>query len=177
MDSTGCLLDTRIFNDVPGREHYRLLKKLSDEVSGKEIFDIGTWMGASALALSFNKSNIVQSFDLEHRFSLPKRDNIVYNLANIVTDTPEREQWKERILASPLIFLDIDPHEGKHEYVFYEWLRDNQYKGSLVCDDIHQFKMPINFWSKIPNEFKTDLTAQGHHSGTGLVRFTSPSAI
>ena len=174
MDSSGCVLDSSVFNGQPGREHYRLLKKLSDDVHGKEIFDIGTWMGASALALSFNRENTVHSFDLVHSFSLPQRPNIQYHLENIVTDTPAREQWKERILASPLIFLDIDPHEGKDEYVFYEWLRDNKFKGMLVCDDIHHFEgMRTNFWSKIPDTYKTDLTSQGHWSGTGLVQFTS----
>lgn len=177
VDTTGCTLAPAIFTAPPGREHYRLLKYLGDEVNNAEIFDIGTWMGASALALACNKSNIVHSFDLEHKFSLPKRNNIVYHLENIVNDTPRREQWKSRILASPLIFLDIDPHEGKDEYIFYEWLRDNQFKGALVCDDIHLFDdMRNNFWSKIPDEYKTDLTSQGHHSGTGVVRFTNASA-
>jgi hypothetical protein len=171
MDLSGCVLSPEVFNRPAGKEHYRLLQTLSQEINGKEIFDIGTWMGASALVLSFNKTNVVHSFDLAHSFPLPQRSNIQYHLANIVTDTPEREQWKDRILASPLIFLDIDPHEGKDEYVFYEWLRDNKFKGMLVCDDIHHFEgMRTNFWSKIPNEFKTDLTTQGHWSGTGLVQ-------
>jgi len=81
---------------------------------------------------------------------------------------------KKEFLQVLLFFLDIDPHEGKDEYVFYEWLRDNNYKGVLICDDIHHFEaMRNNFWSKIPNEFKTDLTSQGHWSGTGKVQFTS----
>jgi hypothetical protein len=174
MDLSGCVLSPDVFNRPAGQEHYRLLQTLSQEVNGKEIFDIGTWMGASALALSFNPTNTVHSFDLAHSFSLPQRTNITYHLANIVTDTPEREQWKDRILASPLIFLDIDPHEGKDEYIFYEWLRDNNFKGMLVCDDIHHFEgMRTNFWSRIPAQFKTDLTAKGHWSGTGLVKFTA----
>jgi hypothetical protein len=174
MDLTGCVLHESIFNLPPGKEHYHLLKKLSSEINGKEIFDIGTWMGASALALAFNQTNTVHSFDLVHSHPLPQRSNIVYHLDNIVTDTPERELWKERILESPLIFLDIDPHEGKDEYIFYEWLRDNEYKGVLICDDIHHFEaMRNNFWSKIPNEFKTDLTSQGHWSGTGKIVFIS----
>jgi hypothetical protein len=174
MDLIGRILNKSVFNSLPGQEHYHLLKELSTQINGKEIFDIGTWKGASALALSFNQTNTVHSFDLVHSHILPKISNIVYHLANIVTNTPDRELWKERILASPLIFLDIDPHEGKDEYVFYEWLRDNNYKGVLICDDIHHFEaMRNNFWSKIPNEFKTDLTSQGHWSGTGKVQFTS----
>jgi hypothetical protein len=172
MDLTGCVLDARVFNKPPGMEHYHLLQTLSREIKGQEIIDIGTWMGASALALAANTTNTVHSFDLVHSHPLPVRQNIVYHLANIVNDTPEREQWKDRILASPLIFLDIDPHEGKDEYIFYEWLRDNQYKGRVICDDIHHFKaMRDNFWSKIPEKFKTDLTSRGHWSGTGMIKF------
>ena len=177
MDLTDCALHSSIFFGPPGKEHYQLLKNLGNVLDGVEIFDIGTWMGASALALAFNKNNIVHSFDLTHSFSLPQRSNIVYHLEDIVTDTPSREQWKDRILASPLIFLDIDPHIGTDEYAFYEWLRDNQYKGTLICDDIHHFEgMRTNFWNKIPTEFKTDLTSQGHWSGTGKVKFTYASA-
>jgi hypothetical protein len=174
MDLSGCVLSPVVFNRPPGQEHYHLLQKLSSEINGKEIFDIGTWMGASALALASNKANTVHSFDLVHSHPIPSRQNIVYHLANIVNDTPERQAWKDRILASPLIFLDIDPHEGKDEYIFYEWLRDNQYVGRVICDDIHHFEgMRNNFWSKIPDEFKTDLTSQGHWSGTGMIKFTS----
>jgi hypothetical protein len=173
MDLSGCVLHPAVFNGPPGKEHYHLLQNLSNDINGKEIFDIGTWMGASALALAANKSNVVHSFDLAHAHPLPSRENIVYHLVNIVNDTPEREQWKDRILASPLIFLDIDPHEGIDEYIFYEWLRDNQYQGTLICDDIRYFEGMRTFWSKIPDEFKTDITSQGHWSGTGMVRFTS----
>ncbi len=154
-----------------GRQHYRLLESLSASVSGCTLFDIGTHKGMSALALASNPANRVVSFDLVRKEGLPERPNIEYHTDDLMT--PEgRETWKETLLASPYIFLDIDPHEGTREYAFYEWLRDNAYKGTLICDDIWYFKeMRDNFWLKIPSEFKTDLTSRGHWSGTGQIRF------
>jgi hypothetical protein len=65
-------------------------------------------------------------FDIENRIvddgNSPKSNqNIVFNYVNIFDHTV-REEWKERILNSPLIFLDIDPHDGILEYEFYLFL-------------------------------------------------------
>jgi hypothetical protein len=83
-----------------------------------------------------------------------------------------REMWKEKILKSPLIFLDIDPHEGIMEYEFYMWLREINYKGLLLLDDIWYFKgMRDHLWYRIMDT-KWDLTDLGHWSGSGLVDFS-----
>lgn len=83
-----------------------------------------------------------------------------------------REKWKDILLQSSFILLDIDPHDGVLEYEFYEWLCDNDYRGFMVCDDIWYFEgMRKNFWYKIPYEHKIDLTEEGHWSGTGIIRF------
>lgn len=154
-----------------GKEHYQLLAYLSTQFNNATIFDIGTHRGASALALSFNSTNTVHSFDIAHAYTLPQKSNIVYHLEDLFqSDT--RTLWTDRLLQSAFIFLDIDPHEGTREYAFYEWLRDKEYRGFVVCDDIWYFKeMRDNFWFKIPTEHKVDLTALGHWSGTGIVRF------
>ncbi len=159
-------------NDA-GIEHYKMLAYLSMQFNGVEIFDIGTHRGASAAALSYNKNNIVHSFDISNLYPLPSISNVNYHIEDIVTDTPSRANWTERLLASPLIFFDIDPHEGGREYEFYEWLKANNYQGALICDDIWYFKpMRDNFWYKIPTAEKLDLTSFGHWSGTGVIRFT-----
>lgn len=162
----------------PGKEHYKLLAYLSTLINGQEIFDIGTHRGSSALALSYNERNKVFSFDLENKIphgktSIRSRQNIELHMDNLLT--PEgRAPWESRLLASPLIFLDIDPHDGFLEYEFFEYLLQKEYKGILICDDIWYFKgMRDNFWLKIPSEYKTDITHLGHWSGTGLVCFSS----
>lgn len=159
------------FFEPEGRQHYRLLERCSGRVSNATLIDIGTHKGMSAFALASNPTNRVLSFDLVKKEGLPVRPTIEYHTDDLMT--PEgRAKWKDTLLAAPYILLDIDPHEGTREYAFYEWLRDNAYTGTLICDDIWYFKeMRDNFWYKIPSEFKTDVTAQGHWSGTGLVSF------
>lgn len=163
------------FCEPSGRQHYRMLAQLSLQVYNQTIIDIGTHRGMSALALSYNKANKVLSFDIVDKTGRPQRDNVTYIVDDVLSGEG-REKWKDTILSSPLIFLDIDPHEGTREYIFYEWLRDNQYKGTVVCDDIWYFKdMRDNFWYKIPTEHKIDVTERGHWSGTGIVRFDLPA--
>jgi hypothetical protein len=159
-----------------GRQHYRLLEDLSKKVSNCTIFDIGTHKGMSAFALSKNPTNRVVSFDIVSKPGLPTKPNIEYFTDDLMSEEG-RSKWKDTLLDSPFIFLDIDPHEGTRELKFYEWLRNNDYKGFVVCDDIWYFKeMRDNFWYKIPSEHKIDVTDKGHWSGTGIVRFT-PSEL
>lgn len=156
---------------TPKGEHHSLLTRLAQSYQNATLIDIGTHLGASAYALSREPSNQVVSFDLCHTNPLPRLPNVTYSLDNLMT--PEgRAKWANVLLSSPLIFLDIDPHDGSLEYEFYEWLRDKDYQGTLVCDDIWHFEgMRRNFWYKIPYEHKVDCTDEGHWSGTGIVRF------
>jgi hypothetical protein len=160
------------FLGVPGREHYKLLSWLAAKFKDRDIFDIGTHRGASALALaSGDSSNHIHSFDIQHSYPLAQVPNISYHLDDLMT--PEgREIWRESILGAPFIFLDIDPHEGTRELEFIAWLREIGYKGFVVCDDIWYFKpMRDNFWYKIPSCDKIDITELAHWSGTGIIRF------
>ena len=162
------------YSEPAGKQHYRFLEDMSMKFSNSVLFDIGTHKGMSAYALSTNPTNTVLSFDIEEKSGRPIRPNVHYKIEDVLMG-PGRELWKETLLASPLIFLDIDPHEGTREYDFYVWLRDNNYKGTLICDDIWYFKeMRDNFWYKIPSEHKIDVTERGHMSGTGIIRFEPP---
>ena len=165
------------FQGAPGQEHYKLLAYLSSLYNNVDIFDIGTYFGYSALALaSGNTKNTVLSFDLEKKGSPPTAHNIMYHFDNLM-ESSGQDLWKKRLLASPLIMLDIDPHEGTREYNFYLWLRENNYQGIVVCDDIVHFKeMRDNFWDKVAPEHKLDITRFGHWSGTGLM-FFNPASV
>lgn len=157
--------------DNPKGEHHTFLTKIAKSYQNQTFIDIGTHIGASAYALSREPSNNVFSFDIVHKCTLPILHNVEYSLDNLMT-LEGRLKWKDTILSSAVIFLDIDPHEGTQEYEFYEWLRDNDYKGVLICDDIWHFEgMRKNFWYKIPSNYKIDKTDEGHISGTGIVRF------
>ena len=159
------------FYNAQGIEHYKFLAYMSTLFNGRDIIDIGTHRGASALALSYNSENNVYSFDIERKYTLPKVSNVHYSLENL-WELPNRYKWEQKILGSAFIFLDIDPHDGVLEFEFYEWLKQNNYKGFVICDDIWYFKaMRDNFWYKIDSEHKLDVTELGHWSGTGIVRF------
>jgi len=166
------------FLGQPGKEHYKFLSWAASKFKGRCIFDIGTHRGASALALaSGSEHNTVYSFDLEHKYPLPKPANVEYSTDNLMTEEG-RAKWEEKLLGSAFIFLDIDPHEGAREYEFYQWLKSKAYKGFVICDDIWFFKeMRDNFWYKIPGAEKVDLTRLGHWSGTGIVRFDSSTEL
>jgi hypothetical protein len=163
------------FLEGPGRQHYALLAWLSTRFTDKELFDIGTHQGSSAAALAFETTNQVHSFDITLSKLQHAKPNVTYHEQDL-WDPATRDQWKSRLLASPLIFLDIDPHDGQREWEFFLWLQTHDYKGMLLLDDIWYFKaMRDVLWYQIPeNETirKWDLTSLGHWSGTGLVDFS-----
>jgi predicted O-methyltransferase YrrM len=170
-------MDDNQFLDVPGKEHYRFLAALGNLYQDRDIIDIGTHYGRSALALAQNTRNQVHTFDIapllseEQKYQLYNGLQVKFYLENL-WDTTVREQWRYRLLNAAIIFLDIDPHEGSMEYELYTWLRDNKFQGLLVCDDIWYFKgMRDRFWYHVPAENKMDVTALGHWSGTGLIFF------
>jgi hypothetical protein len=160
------------FNGPPGYEHYKLLSHLSMQFNNSIIIDIGTHRGSSALALSYNPTNTVHTFDILDKVTnefVRKRENIKFSLDNLFDDP---SKWEATILSAAFIFLDVDPHNGTMEMDMYNYLKRIGYKGFVVCDDIWYFKeMRDNFWSKIPYEERYDVTHLGHWSGTGIFTF------
>ena len=161
------------FHLNPGKEHYRLLSYLSTQFQNSNILDIGTACGHSALALSYNKSNTVHSFDITNHVvneKIRSISNVRYYLENL-WDPVVVQSYISLILSAPLIFLDVDPHEGHMEIAFYKFLKEIGYKGLLVCDDIHHFEGMRRFWSQIPPSETYDVSRYGHWSGTGIISF------
>lgn len=162
------------FHGVLGKEHYKLLSYFSTLFNGATIIDIGTHRGSSALALSYNTTNTVYSFDIMDKVLNEKirtRENIVFSMDNLF-EAAGQEKWKETLLAAPFIFLDVDPHNGSMEIDFYNYLKSIDYPGFIICDDIWYFKeMRNNFWYKLPAVERYDLTHIGHWSGTGIFTF------
>ena len=152
-----------------GKEHYRFLAYLGTLFDNSNIIDIGTHRGSSARALSaLNKTNHIHSFDIIDK-NCPAIDNITYYVDNIFENL---EKYEELILTSRILVLDVDPHSGRDEHKFYLYLKDKNYQGILILDDIYYFKeMRDNFWYQIPTTYKIDYTSVGHWSGTGLVAF------
>lgn len=147
-----------------GVEHYRLLAFLAQTLHG-DLVDIGTHLRTSALALSYNEANAVYSFDvMPYLYSARPRPNMHCTLSEdcIV-------QYQEKILAAPLILLDVN-HTGTYERKVYQTLVDHHYQGLLMLDDIHLNPAMKAFWRSI-DQPKVDLSHIGHWSGTGMVLF------
>ena len=161
------------FYAAPGVEHHRLLAYLSMMFEERTLIDIGTHHGDSALALSYNEGNRVLSFDIVNHVPAHrrKRSNVAFYQIDLL-DPAVREKWKDELLGSALIFIDIDPHEGTREYALLDWLFCNEYRGVIVLDDIWHFKaMRDQLWYRIEDRHKLDVTHVGHWSGTGIVSF------
>ena len=154
------------FLDQPGKEHYRLLAYLSTQYNNATLLDVGTYKGCSAVALSFNPTNRIVSFDIEQgTISINSKPNNV----DFIVDDILKKDYVKLILSSPLVLLDT-AHEGPFEHQFYFHLCDIGWKGTLLLDDINLNNEMRDFWESIKKE-KHDLTSIGHHSGTGLVIF------
>lgn len=168
MDWADPFLDaaTRPYFHLPaGVEHYRLLAHLSQRMRGRLMLDVGTFHGASALALSACAETRVVSFDLvNHRTSPIERDNLEFRLGDVL-DSPDL------IVEAGLILLDTF-HDGAFEHRFYEGLEAVGYVGLLLLDDIYLNASMQGFWHGMRRR-RWDCTHLGHWSGTGLVSFSA----
>lgn len=178
-----------VYNDIrepPGGEHYFFLASLGLQLQNKKIIEFGTHHGRSAYTLAYgnrkkSNNNTIITYDIQDvlLYGIFENTNIDYRIENLF-DQNNREQNKDHILSSDVLFIDIDPHEGVLEYDMYLWLKENDYKGIILFDDIHlgPGHMGVSsgnsmnqFWDKVDNNYKIDLTSVGHWSGTGLVCF------
>jgi hypothetical protein len=159
------------FHLESGKEHYRLLIHLGYCFNDIKIADIGTYRGASAIALSQNKNNKILSLDVgKFRNEIPS-DNIEFCIGDFKT----QDEVQAKILESQFIFLDID-HMYHNEIWFYNFLVKNNWKGIMGCDDIHLSKEMERFWSEVKHE-KYDITQYGHYSGTGIIFFNNETTL
>lgn len=173
----------------PGKEHYLLLASIGCQLTNCKILEFGTHKGNSTIALNYgnqslNNNNTITTYDIMDLLpsslnSFKDCPNIHFRLEDLFNNT-NREEQKEHILSSDFIMIDIDPHEGIMEYEMYEWLRTNKYKGVILWDDIHlktghmgatSGNSMQQFWDKVDNTHKIDITDVGHWSGTGIVCF------
>jgi len=163
----------KLINDPAGKEHYKLLAYLSKGIDNGLIVELGTHNGTSSVAMSINKSNTIITYDIEDVYSAKKPENVECRIGNIFDLGQE-----EVLLKANFIFLDT-AHLGDFELQVYEYLRDNNYTGFIVYDDIHWSKGMVDFWKQVPGEIKYDVTEIGHGvndgqinvCGTGIVDF------
>lgn len=174
---TSPLDDTHHFADArakKGGEHYQLLTYLTNLFDDILILDVGTNWGDSAISLSQNRKNRVITYDIEHIWNYPFSDsfeNLKFRLMDI------NKEDIEIIKSAKLIFLDI-AHDGFQEQIFTDMLKRIDYKGFVVCDDIHLPWSPqMNVWWNSIDVEKYDLTDIGHTWGTGLINYYQDNQV
>jgi hypothetical protein len=143
-------------------EHYKLLAHLANNLHNATLYDIGTCRGLSAIAMASNPSNRVVSYDIENFLDCTAPANVEFKIGDCYLDPG--------MLTSPLISLDVDPHDGEFEKRFIDYLIANNYKGMVICDDIHLSPQMQNFWNNVTVK-KFDVTEFGHCTGTGMIVF------
>lgn len=151
-------------NQEPGIVPYKLYAHLSKNF--KRVADLGTYYGHSALACALDPNTQVTTYDLypDHR-AIKEKENITVVEGDIF-------DYIDDILEHDLIILDIDPHDGIQEARFTDILKQENYKGVIVADDIHLQRDPrmIAWWNNLICSYKKDVTSYGHSQGTGIFK-------
>jgi predicted O-methyltransferase YrrM len=160
----------------PG-EHYRLLAGLARSLRPRLAVEVGTFTGASALALLSEmpaEARLV-TYDVIPWGQIPQtlleaEDFAGGRLEQRVGDLGGGGYWssqRDLFLAADLIFLD-GPKDGVFEPLMLERLAAlaPTARFVLVVDDIRFLDM-LGPWDRFPAP-KLDMTSFGHWSGTGL---------
>lgn len=162
---------TKYFRLNMGQEHYKLLAFLSSQCDkGYQIYDIGTFLGFSALALAYNPDVRVTTYDLVNHIQTQETSAKNYNNISFKLADCTQPGEVEGLGKASIIFLDVDPHDGIQEPHIFKAIQDSGFRGVLVVDDIHLNEGMKRFWEWIPLK-KYDITKYGHYSGTGIVVF------
>ena len=170
-----------------GFGQYNVLAHLSTYFNDDIIIDIGTGHEAvSARALSYNETNVVYSYDIEFNENahnhIERLDNVEYDVFNPF----ENSKARELMLSASLISLDVEPHDGIKEKEFVQFFVINDWRGIMVCDDIHMgkgepgcnnFRMAA-FWEDV-DKTKYDISDNNyaHRTGTGIICFDNQEVI
>lgn len=153
-----------LFYFKSGSEHYRLLSYISKLFENETLIDIGTDNGCSAIALAQNNKNKVVTYDIVDRKepNIINLENIIFKLENVLLNVDNFKNTR-------FVFLDAN-QDGVFELKVYELLKNIEFKGLFMIDDIYLNNNMVDFWKSIKNE-KYDITIKGHNTGTGIVIF------
>lgn len=161
----------------PG-EAYRLLAALVEELRPRRIVEIGTYLGAGALAMlsrlpadaRLTTIDILSWVQLSETYLRPT-DFSDGRLVQLVFDPGQPSAAKERaevFREADMIYLDAAKDGVLEEKLLENFAAIGLRPGTLlVFDDIRVWNM-LGIWRAIVHP-KLDLTSFGHWTGTGLV--------
>jgi predicted O-methyltransferase YrrM len=166
----------------PG-EHYKLLGGLVKALNAKNIVEIGTATGLSALTLllelpaggKVTTFDVVRWPDYVDGTVLTEKDFADGRLVQVIDDLQQQsvvERHRELLESADFIFIDA-AKDGVMEQKFIDNLKPLRFKNApiVMFDDIRVWNM-LAIWRKLDRR-KLDLTSFGHWSGTGLVDWTA----
>ena len=154
---------------TPGENHHQVLAYLAGQLPDNSlVYDLGTYKGASALALASNAKIRVVTLDIF--CSLDNGAVDVRSLENVQFIQQSCFDCLDKIATAQLVMLDISPHNGADERRFVEEMEKRGFKGILVVDDIKLSDAMQSFWNDVKQK-KFDVTPIGHWSGTGIICF------
>jgi len=164
-------------NTWPG-EHYKLLTQLINLCNPDLILEIGTFRGASCLAMkqaaqSFGK---VITYDIvpwdKIRGTHLRKEDFDDKLEQRIIDFSNINQiktQKDLFERANFIFIDM-AKDGVSEKLVCDFLDSlNHNKPYIIFDDI-RFNNMLKFWRNI-KQHKMDITSIGHWSGTGIAHW------
>lgn len=148
----------------PGKSPYKLYSYLSTFFNNTIVVDIGTGLGGSALALSYNPTNRILSYDGFYQSAdRIYQPNIEWRIDNILDD--KSFDWD----AVSLVCLDIDSEDGIPEKEIIQYLSGINWSGILIMDKIYK-RYIHKVWQEIFYP-KLDVTDIGSKKGTGIINF------
>jgi predicted O-methyltransferase YrrM len=166
------LINTEYYEELSGKQEYRLYSYLTTFFDNINILDIGTLEGRSAIALSHNETNQVISYDIRNHinndtYKLYSKPNVSFRVKNVLDDLTQ-----DFIKDVRIVMIDID-HYGTIEEKIINRLIESGFSGIIILDDIYHpdisMKEPmLKLWNNI-KEKKYDFTQYGHWSGTGVI--------
>jgi predicted O-methyltransferase YrrM len=176
--------DSNDFTRIWPGEHYRLLAALVKLLQPKEVVEIGTFRGMSALALKkfLPSAGTITTFDIVPWESVPDtflrpedfEDDRLRQQIGDLSDPAVFELNRSLIQQTEMLFVD-GPKDGVFERKLLQRLETVDFHKPLllVMDDIRFWNM-LATWQDIARP-KLDLTSFGHWSGTGLVDWRGAS--
>jgi hypothetical protein len=166
------LVDMKHYDDLSGIQEYRLYSYLSTFFNDTIILDIGTFNGRSAIALSYNETNHVISYNITDNINndnhkIYTKSNVTFKIKNVLEDLT-----KELLYNVKLIMIDIDHFELIEQQII-DKLYELNFSGIIILDDIihpnkEEYECMQRLWNNL-NFKKYDMTKYGHFSGTGII--------
>ena len=164
--------DRTWFDMWPG-EHYKFLRSLAKVMQPKLALDIGTYHGASALAIT-PYSEQVFTYDI---VPLDKIGNAYANFLELNPNTVQEigdlanpefyEMHISRIRDADLVIID-GPKDGVFEYKLVPKVVNDMKAGSLLVLDDIRFSNMKDLWMAVDRP-RIDVGSFAHSSGTGIV--------